>query len=111
MTPLIRRADSSISWVDVVGVPLGMHLGAELGYPEVEVGLSSGDFVILTSDGVIEAMNQQGKLFGFDRLEHAVATGPAVSAQAMLDHLKQEIQSFVGPIEPHDDLTIVVVKV
>jgi len=67
--------------------------------------------VILTSDGVIEANDFRRELFGFDRLEQAVMEGPVDSAQAMLDHLKAEVAAFVGLTEPHDDATIVVVRV
>jgi PAS domain S-box-containing protein len=109
--PLIRRADGAVMWVEVFGTPLGMELSSEVGYREVEVSLSPGDLIILTSDGVIEATNAPGELFSFDRLEQAVAAGPTASAQAMLDHLKAEIAAFVGQTEPHDDMTIVVLQV
>jgi|GEM_PF-4277458 len=112
MFPLIRRVDGSTEWIEVVGVPLGMGgLGSQLGYEEVGVTLSKGDFIILTSDGIVEAMNAQKELFGFERLEHAVVTGPATSAEDMLEHAKGEVATFGGDTEPHDDMTIVVVQV
>jgi sigma-B regulation protein RsbU (phosphoserine phosphatase) len=67
--------------------------------------------VILTSDGVVEATNGAGELFGFERLEQAVAAGPTTSAEAMLTHLQAEVATFVGDTEPYDDLTIVVVQI
>jgi sigma-B regulation protein RsbU (phosphoserine phosphatase) len=73
--------------------------------------LAAGELVILTSDGVVEAMNNIGQMFGFKRLEQAVTCGPATSAAAMLAHLQAEVAAFVGDIEPHDDLTIVVARV
>jgi serine phosphatase RsbU (regulator of sigma subunit) len=88
-----------------------MELSAEIAYQEVEVALAPGDLIILTSDGVIEANNAEGEMFSFDRLEQAVASGPAGSAEAMLEHLKTAITAFVGQTEPHDDLTIVVVQI
>ncbi|MBI1878254.1 MAG: SpoIIE family protein phosphatase [Chloroflexi bacterium] len=109
--PLIRRIDGSVQWIEVFGTPLGMELSAEVGYREVEISLSPGDLIILTSDGVIEATNALDELFSFDRLEQAVAAGPTTSAEAMLEHLKAEIAAFVGQTEPHDDMTIVVVQV
>ena len=111
MMPLVRRSNGTIEWVDAYGIPLGMGFGAELGYPTFEVSLAPGDMVILTSDGVIEANDFRRELFGFDRLEQAVMEGPVDSAQAMLDHLKAEVAAFVGLTEPHDDATIVVVRV
>ncbi len=65
----------------------------------------------MISDGVIEARNAEGELYGFERLETAVAGGPMGSAEAMLQHLKVEVEAFVGANEPHDDLTMEVVQV
>jgi len=50
-------------------------------------------------------------MFGFERLEQVVATGPVTNAQAMLDYLNIKISEFVGETEPHDDVTIVVIQV
>jgi PAS domain S-box-containing protein len=111
MMPIIRRADRSVSWIEVFGTPLGMELSTEVGYQEVEIALASGDLIILTSDGVVEANNALGEMFGFDRFEEAVASGPTAGAEAMLEHLKTAVAAFVGKTEPHDDLTIVVVQV
>jgi serine phosphatase RsbU (regulator of sigma subunit) len=88
-----------------------LGLGAQTGYSEVELSLNRGEFLILISDGVVEARNAEGELFGFDRMEAVVARGPMDSAEAMLQYLKVEVETFVGPHEPHDDLTMVVVQV
>jgi sigma-B regulation protein RsbU (phosphoserine phosphatase) len=66
---------------------------------------------VLVSDGVVEAMNREGEMFGFLRLEQAIAAGPPESAQVMVDHIRAELRSFVGTIEAHDDETIAVVRV
>jgi serine phosphatase RsbU (regulator of sigma subunit) len=111
VTPLICRAGGVVEWVDVGGLPLGVGLGAHSGYAEATFKLNAGDLIIFTSDGVIEAKNAAHELFSFERLEQAVATGPKTSAAAMLAHLRAEVTAFAGEIEPHDDLTIVVVQV
>lgn len=111
IAPIIRRIDGPTEWVEVGGLPLGVGLGAQNGYQEVTLGLSQNDLVILTSDGVLEAMNESGDLFGFERLEQAVVAGPTTSAEAMLEYLKTQLVTFVGATQPHDDMTIVVVQV
>ncbi len=80
-------------------------------YQEVIVPLQSGDLLILTSGGVAEANNAAHEMFGFDRLERAIATGPNDSVEAMLNYLKREISTFTGKIDPRDDVTIVIVQV
>jgi serine phosphatase RsbU (regulator of sigma subunit) len=110
VSPIIRRVNGSIEWVDVGGTPLGVGLGAQDGYRQVTLALAPGDLVILTSDGVIEAMTATKEIFGFERLEQAIATAPQTNAEAMLSHLRQAVLDFVADVEPHDDLTIVVVQ-
>ena len=108
--PLIRHRDGSIEWIAVAGMPLGVDLASSMGYPEVTLRLAKGDTVILTSDGILESNNAQRELFGFERLERAVASAPAAGAAAILAHIQAEVTAFVGTVEPHDDLTIVVVQ-
>ncbi len=109
--PVIRKADGSVSWVDVKGLPLGMGLGADFGYEEPTINLNSGDMIILTSDGLVEAMTTDNELFGFERFEQTIRSGPSDNAEAMLDHLRDTITNFIGQAKIHDDLTIMIVKV
>lgn len=109
--PIVRRVAGQVEWINVGGIPLGVELGAEYGYREVKFELTRGDLVILTSDGVVEAINEREELLGFERLEQAIARGPQTSAEAMLAYLKSEVANFVGQTEPYDDLTIVVAQV
>ena len=109
--PIIRRVDGMVEWMEVGGMPLGMGLGAQAGYDEVSLSLSKGDLVILTSDGVVEAMTTTEEMFGFERLEQAVASGPQTNAEAMLNHLRATMEAFIGDTELYDDLTIVVAQV
>lgn len=111
ITPIIRRGNGQVEWIDIGGLPLGIGLGADIGYREATLRLTKGDLMILASDGVIEARNAGEDLLGFDRFEQMVQSGPTSSAEAMLEHLKQEVFSFTHGIEPHDDMTLVVVRV
>jgi len=86
-------------------------LGARDGYREACFVLHPGDLVIMTSDGVIEAMTTAREMFGFERLEQAQAGGPTHSAAKMVDHLRLAVESFIAGAEPHDDLTIVALQV
>jgi serine phosphatase RsbU (regulator of sigma subunit) len=106
--PYLKHADGSVEWIDTGGPPLGQGLGARNGYREVVRPLAAGDLVVLTSDGVVEARDHDDELFGFSRLEAAIADGPAQSPEAMLERLRSEVAAFLGDREPHDDLTIVV---
>ena len=106
--PYLKHADGSVEWIEAGGPPLGQGLGARSGYREVVRPLTKGDMIVLTSDGVVEARDRADELFGFERLEAAIAAGPAASTAAMLEHLKAAVAAFVGDQDPHDDVTIVV---
>ncbi len=109
--PYIRRTNGRVEYSDVGGFALGQGLGAETGYKQLTLNLSPGDMVILTSDGLVEAMNVNGELFGFERLERAIASGPTGNAVEMMTHLMSKIFEFIGQAEPYDDMTMIVVQV
>ncbi len=111
MLPIIKHRDGQVAWVTVEGLPLGVGLEHNQGYREVALEVVRGDMVILTSDGMLEAMNSAGELFGFERMEEVICTGPPNDASAMLDHLTNVVQAFIGDAELHDDMTILVMRV
>lgn len=110
LPPLLRRASGETSWVEVGGLPLGVGLGAELGYGEAALTLQPEDVVVFVSDGVLEARSRDGSLLGFERLRDLVAAGPATSAAAMLGHIHGAAAAFTSGASQHDDLTIVVLR-
>ncbi len=109
--PYIKRVNGSIEWLDARGLPLGLGIGAETGYQEICLNLSVGDMIILVSDGVVEANNAANEMFGFERLESAIVTSSADSAEGMLEQVTQELTHFVGDTEAYDDMTMMVVKI
>ncbi|MDM8526618.1 SpoIIE family protein phosphatase [Anaerolineales bacterium HSG24] len=130
--PYIKRADGSVEFDEEMGgFALGQGLGSMHGYQEHTIELFSGDMVILTSDGVVEANNEAGDMLGFERLEQIVREfEPDTSfasqdlqgfknleglnlngAEAMLEHLKREVFAFTKGAEQHDDMTMVVIRV
>jgi PAS domain S-box-containing protein len=109
--PYIRRTNGETVWPRVTGFTLGYTFGAAQGYQELSLKLSRGDMIILTSDGVVEAFSPAEEMFGFERLKQAIAAGPMTSAEAMLNHLRAELEAFIGQAEPRDDLTLMVVQI
>jgi PAS domain S-box-containing protein len=109
--PYIRHKSGSVEWPKVGGFPLGHGLGTTAGYRQLTRQVSKGDLIILTSDGVAEAIDTNRAMFGFERLARTIAHGPNASAKAMMNHLKQILAEFTGPAEVHDDITIIVVQV
>lgn len=111
IAPLIRRVDGQLEWLEHGDLPLGIDLPGIMPRSEVEVLLEAGDLVILTSDGVVEARNCESELFGFERLEQLVATGPAHSAAALLSHMRRGLLKFAEGVEAHDDISIIILRI
>jgi sigma-B regulation protein RsbU (phosphoserine phosphatase) len=96
------------------GVPLGILPNAE--YSETTITLSKGDFLVLISDGIVEAKNSSGKAFQFAHLLNTLsASAPsapsAPSAQALMEKLMNAVQQFTSGAIQHDDSTVVVIRV
>lgn len=109
VAPLLRRAGGHVEWVEAGGLPLGTGLGG-LGYRDSRAELGPGDMLVLVSDGVVEAMDEAGQLFGFERLEAALATLVADSAFTAVAELREALAAFTGPADAHDDMTIVALR-
>ncbi|MBT7914652.1 PP2C family protein-serine/threonine phosphatase [Candidatus Bathyarchaeota archaeon] len=106
-----KAASSEIVELQVDGYPLGVR--AESSYPVIEAQLDPGDRIVFCSDGIIEAENQSGELFGFERTAETIGKGcsQALSAPPLLDFLINEVKAFSGDTPQGDDQTIVVLQV
>jgi sigma-B regulation protein RsbU (phosphoserine phosphatase) len=88
-----------------------------LGFPETEpfalitVPFVNGDFFFFYSDGLTEAMNSDGLLFGEERLVASVNTNSALSPNEIINKVWIDIVSFSGSDAFRDDFTCVVVKI
>jgi sigma-B regulation protein RsbU (phosphoserine phosphatase) len=105
---VLDRAGARLT--DVGGPPLGTALAELRPYAELRLSLAPGDLLILSSDGIVEAMNAAGELYGFERFTAAIASGPRDSAQRMLDYLFADVAAFTDEAEPHDDMALVVAR-
>jgi sigma-B regulation protein RsbU (phosphoserine phosphatase) len=107
--PLLYRADSD-QWVKLIrtGMPLGVDLGNV--YEQRSVRLQPGDFVVLYTDGVTDAVNAQEQEFGDERLRRVLLENRAAPAAAMVAAIVRALEAFTGPTVPFDDVTLVIAK-
>jgi serine phosphatase RsbU (regulator of sigma subunit) len=81
-----------------------------MSYEEREVSLSEGNCVLFYSDGLVEAHNPRGEMFGFPRLRELVAEH-AAEERSLGDFLLEELYSFVGEgWEQEDDITLLTLR-
>jgi DNA-binding LacI/PurR family transcriptional regulator len=108
IAPLLRD-QQGVRALEVGGLPLGTPLSAEQPYAEATFALQPGDVVVLCSDGIVEAVDEQRQLYGFERLAASIAAAPAEDAQSLLSHILADVAAFIGEAELHDDMTVVAV--
>jgi serine phosphatase RsbU (regulator of sigma subunit) len=100
-----RRHNGQADELRARGMPLGLMPG--MGYEENEAVLETGDAALFYSDGLIEAHDPKGEMFGVPRLRRLVAERAAEEG-SLEDFLMEELSSFVGEgWEQEDDITLV----
>ena len=89
------------------GMPLGLMPG--MGYEQKEIILQASDGALFYSDGLVEAHNPKGEMFGFPRLRALVAEHGEEGS--LVDPLLEELYSFVGEgWEQEDDITLLTLR-
>jgi sigma-B regulation protein RsbU (phosphoserine phosphatase) len=115
-TPLIVVSGGDSQIITPSGMVLGLRLpGAAERFSQVldehTHPIRPGDLVVLYTDGITEAMNEVGDLFSDETLARVVADQHELDAAGIRERVVREVRSFVGAAEPHDDMTMIVLKV
>jgi serine phosphatase RsbU (regulator of sigma subunit) len=106
--PALLRKDGRIDVLGYSGLILGVL--PEFRYENQSLGLEAGDTLVVTSDGVTEAMNEEGELFGEDRFYAFLPTLTELSAGEVRDAIVERVDRFSSPKGASDDLTILVLR-
>jgi serine phosphatase RsbU (regulator of sigma subunit) len=106
--PILRRASGLIERLDVGGLPLGIQPEAK--YESASVALAPGDWLIIFTDGLVEAENARQEEYGETRLLSVISAAAASAPGEMLKRLMSELDLFVGSTPQHDDVTCLLIK-
>ncbi|MFT4111971.1 MAG: SpoIIE family protein phosphatase [Silvibacterium sp.] len=106
--PLICRS-GEVDTVHAEGFPLGMFPGVK--YEEFSLATQPGDSLIFFSDGIVDAQNAAGDMFGDERLRNVVTKNHQKPASKIADAILAEVGKFQGGRERFDDETVLVLKV
>jgi len=111
--PILRRASGAVERLSTGGPPFGIPIFSqtEAPYPSGRVRLQAGDILFIFTDGVVEAVNDADEEYGEARLLHCIQAMPIESANATLNRVMGEVNSFVGNARQFDDITSFVVRV
>lgn len=104
-SPIIRRADGSLEEFDeeLFGPPIGVVDDWE--FEAESKSLNPGDTVVIVTDGVDEAMNEAGELYGKERTELTIKSGP-VEPRGLAQNLLNEVRKHADGYAQSDDITI-----
>jgi serine phosphatase RsbU (regulator of sigma subunit) len=91
------------------GLPLGVLEDAV--YKEYQKQINSGQIILIGTDGIKEAVDTHGEMFGNQRLLNVIRDCAELPASEILDKVFKSLNDFRHPLEPDDDETLVVIKV
>jgi serine phosphatase RsbU (regulator of sigma subunit) len=105
--PYLHRNSAAAEELRARGMPLGLMPGTS--YEEKETILEAGEATLFYSDGLVEAHDPKGEMFGFPRLQALVAEHG--EERSLGDSLLEELYSFVGEgWEQEDDITLLTLR-
>jgi serine phosphatase RsbU (regulator of sigma subunit) len=106
--PLLLHGDSGD--IELLKAP-GFVLGAfpDITLEEGTIEVKPGDKLVFYTDGITEARNSEGQMFGEDRLSELVTENGGSSAQQLLELIVESVERFIGDTPRSDDITLFVV--
>lgn len=108
--PMIWRSNSQIcEYLDAEGLILGVK--RKVTFEEKKIQLQDGDILLLYTDGITEAANAGGELFGEDRLCTLLRENHTQSPQQIIDNLLEQVRFHTGCQNLNDDVSLVIMKV
>jgi serine phosphatase RsbU (regulator of sigma subunit)/predicted ester cyclase len=106
--PYLRRRGGEAEELRARGMPLGLMPG--MSYEESEIVLDDGEAALFYTDGLVEAHDPKGEMFGFPRLQELVSEH-AADEGSLEEALLEELYTFVGEgWEQEDDITLLALK-
>jgi sigma-B regulation protein RsbU (phosphoserine phosphatase) len=115
-TPLIVVSGGKSDVIVPQGMVVGLRIpGAERRFEDLLQDhtreIRPGDLVVLYTDGITEAMDAEGELFGDAALARVLAANHHLEVAGIRERVLREVRAFVGDAEPHDDMTMIVLKI
>jgi phosphoserine phosphatase RsbU/P len=105
--PLYVHGDK-IEVIEATGLPLGLFDEAE--YDEFKFRVKPGDMFVMFSDGILDARNRKGELFGRGRVEEIVANCAEKSPDCVVNSLFEAVAEHSAGVETFDDQTVVAIR-
>lgn len=106
---IFRAATKTFETLDTEGIPIGLEKKTK--YSQVDTVLQPDDIVVLYTDGIIEAMNDQGQQYSFESLQQVILGHSDLPPEKLKKAIIDDMNAFVGKAKQHDDQTFLLMKV
>jgi phosphoserine phosphatase RsbU/P len=106
--PIFCRAGQSVT-MKAEGFPLGMF--PNVTYEEINMATQPGDAIVFVSDGILDAENENGEMYGEDRLASLLCAHRDQPAEHIANAILADVTQFQGAQDRFDDETIIVLRV
>jgi len=106
--PIILNGTPTLEEVKLPGLPLGIDEDAE--YEEKVIKIKAGLSIVFYTDGVVEAMNSDGEIYGFERMKASLLLNQKLEPRLLVDKMMSEVAHFTEGAPQSDDITVVVLQ-
>jgi phosphoserine phosphatase RsbU/P len=105
-------SNKTAEYIESKGTGLGVVRGKDYAaFIECKtISYNPGDSILLYTDGIIEASNESGELFGTDRLKNVFVNYRELKANSLLEKILHETKAFSGKTELEDDSTLLLLR-
>ncbi len=105
----MRGSGLEVKTIQAEGFPLGLFPNAE--YEEFTLSTRAGDLIVFFSDGIVDAVNATGEMFGDARLSAVLQQQSHATAAATVEAILKAVTDFQSGVDHFDDETVVVLRV
>jgi sigma-B regulation protein RsbU (phosphoserine phosphatase) len=106
--PILRKASGAVERLEAGGIPVGIL--SQSPYQTGTTRLEAGDWLVIFTDGVVEAENNKAEEYGEPALIRLVDRTSGMPPAGMLQALLTDLDQFVGNTPQHDDMTCLLLK-
>lgn len=103
-----KHKDKKFSHLDTDGFPIGAVSDAV--YEEKSLTMHTNDYIIMFTDGIVEAANPKGKFYGPTALKKTIKKYHNIATELLVDKVYKDVMDFSKGAPQHDDLTLVIAK-
>jgi phosphoserine phosphatase RsbU/P len=109
---IVVRDSGEVERIDTIdlGLPIGLEPDISRFVATREIPFGYGDMIILHTDGVTEAENEDGELFGIERLCESARQLYGQNAEEVKSGIIEDLMAHIGTQKIHDDITLVVMR-